>query len=257
MTIGTAKPSPEELKTVKHYFADEFPVTENVSAAGFESLSLRYLDEIFKSSPAAVVCGGTGLYIKALTEGLDKMPAVNQEVEREINAAYHKFGLSWLKKEISQEDPLFFAQAEQQNPARLLRALIFIRSTGKSLLDFKTGTKKQRPFQIIKVALELPRKELYERINQRVDIMMREGLLEEAKRLFPFRHLKNLQTVGYSELFDFMEGRYSLEEAVEKIKQHTRNYAKRQITWFKKDPEFIWLNPKDPEILEKILNANK
>ena len=162
--------------------------------------------------------------------------------------------MEWLQQAVLQEDPEFYRQGEIQNPARMLRALSFIRSTGKSITQYKTQTKKTRPFKIIKAGLELPRELLYARINDRVDSMMEHGLLAEVENLLEYRHLKNLQTVGYSELFDFIDGKYSLQQAVEKIKQHTRNYAKRQMTWFKKDGEINWFRAGEEGLVEKILS---
>lgn len=257
MNIGTAKPSAEELQAVKHYFIDEFSVRENISAADYEVLALRYLDEIFLSNDYAVVCGGTGLYIKALTEGLDEMPGVDDRIEKEVNELYIQNGLGWLQQTTQEEDPIFYAAAEIGNPARLLRALIFKRSTGKSITAFRTREKKQRHFNIVKCALELPRPQLYNRINSRTDEMMKLGLLDEVISLLPFRHHKNLQTVGYSELFDYLNGKYALEEAIEKIKQHTRNYAKRQLTWFRKDKEYNWVDAGATNLSEKILALKK
>lgn len=253
MKIGTAQPTATEMQAVPHYFIDVFPPETALTAADYEKLSLGYLQEIFTQHNTAVVCGGTGLYIKALCEGLDEMPEIDESVTKAVNEAYQENGIGWLQEQIQAEDPLFYVQGEIQNPARLIRALIFKRATGKSITAFRTGAKKQRPFKIIKAALELPRPGLYDRINQRVDLMMKEGLLKEAEALYPKRDLKNLQTVGYSELFDFFEGKYSLEEAIDKIKQHTRNYAKRQMTWFKKDQEFTWFQADDPDVVEKIL----
>ena len=253
MSIGTAKPSPEELQAVKHYFIDEFSVTEHLTAAAYERLALGYLELIFSEQDIAIMCGGTGLYIKALCEGLDEMPHTNKDIEQKTNEAYRQQGLEWLQKTIHEEDPLFYEQSEKDNPARLLRALIFKRSTGNTILHYKTGKSKQRPFNIIKIALEMPREILYTRINRRVDIMMQEGLEEEARKLYPYRHLKNLQTVGYTELFDYFEGNCTLQEAIDKIKQHTRNYAKRQITWFKKEKDIVFMNAADPDVVEKIL----
>lgn len=253
MTIGTAKPTTEELSVVKHYFVDDFPIQQNISAADFERLALNYLEEIFIENDAAIVCGGTGLYIKALLDGLDEMPEINAAIEIEINEEYQKNGLTWLQENLKKEDPLFFEIGEIQNPARLLRALIFKLSTGESITTFRTAAKKQRPFKVIKIGLELPRAILYERINHRVDEMMEAGLSEEAKKLYPYKALKNLQTVGYSELFDYFDGKWTLQEAISKIKQHTRNYAKRQLTWFKKDKEFVWLDARDENVIEKIL----
>lgn len=253
MTIGTAKPSGEELQQVHHYFINSHSVREHLNTADFERLALGYLQDIFKRSDSAVVCGGTGLYIKSLCEGIDEMPDIDKVVEQEINDQYQQKGIEWLQKAVQQEDSEFYKQGEIQNPVRLIRALSFVRSTGNSILNYRTGTKVNRPFNIIKIALELPREVLYTRINRRVDIMMEQGLLEEVKTLYPQRHLKNLQTVGYSELFDYMDGKYSLEEAIDKIKQHSRNYAKRQLTWFRKDKEFHWLEADDTQVIDKIL----
>ncbi len=253
MDIGTAKPTPQELAEVKHYFVDAFPVTDSLTAANFEELSLKYLDEIFQTNNAAVVSGGTGLYIKALCEGLDEMPEVSSEIVHQMNENFESYGLSWLQQAVRNEDPEFYENSENKNPARLLRALIFKRSTGHSITNYRTGQHKERNFKSIKIGLELPREVLYERINQRVDKMMEQGLLEEARGLYSLRHLKNLQTVGYTELFEYFDETYTLEEAVTKIKQNTRNYAKRQMTWFRKDPDVTWLSADDPDIINKIL----
>ena len=253
MNIGTARPAPTELAAVKHYFIDEFPVSKELTAADFEMIALGYIEEIFRVHDTAVVCGGTGLYIKALCDGLDEMPQTNDEIVGKIEEEYSKYGLEWLQKAVQQEDPLFYNEGEIQNPARLLRALSFVRSTGESITQYRTGKKKVRPFEIVKVGLELPREVLYGQINKRVDGMMRAGLLEEARQLFHLRHLKNLQTVGYSELFEYLEGKCTLAAAVDKIKQHTRNYAKRQMTWFRKDEGINWLQADDADLVEKIL----
>ena len=254
MTIGTAKPSAAELHAVKHYFIDEFPITVPLNAADYETLALKYLDEIFATHDTAVVCGGTGLYIKALCEGLDEMPETDSDIVMHAEQDYMQHGIGWLQKAVQTEDPEFYKQGEIHNPARMLRALSFIRSTGKSITLYKTQTKKERSFQIVKAGLELPREQLYTRITHRVDVMMEQGLFAEAEKLYPFRHLKNLQTVGYAELFDHIDGKYSLPEAIDKIKQHTRNYAKRQMTWFKKDGEITWFRADDKDVVNKILS---
>ena len=233
MLVGTAAPTVAEMQGVKHYFIQSFPVTEPISAAAYEQLALEYLDEIFQDNDVAIVCGGTGLYIKALCEGLDEMPAVSEAVNDGVNTLYKEGGVAALQQAIQEEDPEFYGNGEVDNPARLLRALAFVRSTGESILRYRSGIIKQRPFNIIKMALELPREQLYDRINRRVDRMMEAGLLEEAKRFYPQRELKNLQTVGYSELFQYLDGQCDLPAAVTLIKQHTRNYAKRQLTWFR------------------------
>lgn len=187
--------------------------------------------------------GGTGLYIQAFCKGLDEMPAIPPTVREEIVAAFNEHGISWLQEQITAEDPLFAQKGEMQNPHRIMRALEIMRGTGQSILSFQKSAEKKRPFDIIKIGLELPREQLYNQVNQRVDEMMKAGLLDEAKGLFELRHLNALQTVGYSELFEFIEGKTSLNAAVELIKQHTRNYAKRQMTWFKKDAGVKWFNP--------------
>lgn len=255
MAIGTAQPAPAQLEEIKHYFINEFPVTEALTAANYEELALKYLDEIFKNHTTAVVAGGTGLYIKALCDGLDDMPDINEDIAKEVNQHYRIQGLHWLKDAVHSEDAEFYEQAEVQNPARLLRALIFKRSTGESIIHFRTGTKKQRPFNIVKIGLELPREQLYEHINSRVDGMIQQGLVAEVKALLPYRHLKNLQTVGYTEIFEYLDGRCTLDEGITKIKQHTRNYAKRQMTWFKRDKEMTWFAADDEHVVDKILGA--
>ena len=252
MSIGTAKPSADELRQVKHHFIGEFPVTHQLTAADYERLALGYLDNIFIHHDTAIVCGGTGLYINALCNGLDEMPQVDATIAAAINDTYSKEGLAWLQNAVQTEDAAFYATGEIHNPSRLLRALSFIRSTGRSITEYRTSTRKGRPFRIIKIGLELPREILYERINKRVDVMMQEGLLEEVRSLLPYRDLKNLQTVGYSELFDHLEGNCTLAEATDKIKQHTRNYAKRQMTWFKKDKDIVWLPADDPTVAQQI-----
>lgn len=253
MSIGTAKPTAEELVSVKHHFIDTHSVTTALDAADYETLALSYLQDIFAKHDAAVVCGGTGLYIKALCEGLDTMPAVSDEVVRDVNNEYETRGLQWLQHAVMEEDPDFYKEGEIKNPARLLRALIFKRSVGESIVNYRTGEKKKRDFRIVKVGLELPREVLYERINKRVDNMMQDGLQDEVRNLYSLRSLKNLQTVGYNELFDHIEGLYTLQEAVDKIKQNTRHYAKRQMTWFRKDTEMHWLQADDPQLVDKIL----
>ncbi|MBA3828272.1 MAG: tRNA (adenosine(37)-N6)-dimethylallyltransferase MiaA [Taibaiella sp.] len=257
MNIGTAKPSEKELQAVRHYFINEFSVSQDITAADFERLSLGYLHEIFQQNKNAIVCGGTGLYINALCNGLDEMPVVDSKISKEVNEQFEAKGLEWLQESITIHDPGYITGGEMQNPARIIRALVFKLSTGKSILDFRTGTRKNRAFNIIKVGLDIPREILYARINDRVDSMMKAGLLEEARGLFHNRRLKNLQTVGYSKLFDHLDGKYSIYEAVEKIKQHTRNYAKRQLTWFKKDREIHWVPADDKDILANILALKK
>lgn len=254
MAIGTAQPTTAERQKIKHHFVDCYPPETPLNAADFERIALAKIAEIFETKNTAIVCGGTGLYIKALCEGLDDMPAIDEKINAEINAEYAEKGIAWLQEKVKTEDPIFFTTGEKENPARLLRALVFKLSTGKSIADFKKGINKERPFRIIKVGLELPREILYQRINERVCKMMEDGLLAEVTALFPMRHLKNLNTVGYSEIFDYLEGKTTIETAIEKIQQHSRNYAKRQLTWFRKDEEFHWLRT-DEELLPAKIKA--
>lgn len=256
MSIGTAKPSKEELTAVPHYFINSHTITEALNAADYEQLALGYCGEIFKHSNIAVVCGGTGLYIKALCEGMDTMPPVDKRIEAELQQQFEEKGMAWLQQTTKDEDPEFYAVAEQQNPARLIRALAFYRSNSQSITRYRSAVVKERPFNIIKIGLDLPRALLYEQINQRVAIMLKEGLVEEVARLYPFRYLKNLQTVGYSEFWqadNFPPQQEQLEHIAELIMQHTRNYAKRQLTWFRKDKSFAWFSPFDADLIIRYL----
>ncbi len=237
LNIGVAKPSKEQLEKVKHYFIDSHSVHDEMNVKTFEEYSLNAVDEIFQNNDVAIMVGGTGLYIKAFAEGIDQIPPIDENIRREINDKYSKYGLQWLHDEIKFHDVDFFENGEIQNPQRMLRALEVKLSTGRSILSFHSGKKTKRNFEIKNILLELPRAQLYTNINNRVDQMMEEGLLKEAETLFPFRHLNALQTVGYKELFEYFEGKISLEKAVEEIKKNTRHYAKRQMTWFKKKCE--------------------
>ncbi len=241
MKIGVARPSDEELAVVKHYFIASHSVSEELNAGSFEKYALAAVDEIFQKHTTAVMVGGTGLYIKAFCEGIDPMPVVPEEIRKQVTDGYQQKGLIWLQKELQQKDPAFWAVAEQQNPQRLMRALEVLYATGQSIMVYRTAKKTERPFRIIKIGLELPKEELHNRIHIRVDQMIKDGLEEEVKSLLPFRNLNALQTVGYREMFEFMDGNCTLEEAVANIKTNTRHYAKRQMTWFKKDNEIKWL----------------
>ena len=254
--IGVAKPNAEELAAVHHYFINTHHITETVNAASFEQEALAAAEAIFAEQDIAVMVGGTGLYIKAFCEGMDAIPAIPEAVRGEIINNYEANGLRWLQAQVATADPAWFAQGETQNPQRLMRALEVVRSTGQSILQFQQGHKQQRSFRIIKVGLELPRPVLYERINQRVLQMMEAGLEAEVRGLYDQRHLNALQTVGYRELFDYIEGKYSLAEAVAKLQQNTRHYAKRQMTWFKKDESYIWLPPDEKAVATILALVN-
>ncbi len=234
LNIGVAKPSKEQLGKVPHYFINSHSIHDEVDVKVFEKYALKTAGKIFENRDTVIMVGGTGLYIKAFTDGLDDIPEVDENIRQEINARYKIHGFEWLHDEIKKHDLDFFLNGEIQNPQRMLRALEVKLSTGKSIVDFHSGKKAKRDFEIKNILLDLPRQKLYDNINHRVDQMMDAGLLEEAKGLFRFKHLNALQTVGYKELFDYFEGKISLDKAVEDIKKNTRHYAKRQITWFKK-----------------------
>ncbi|MBO9201838.1 MULTISPECIES: tRNA (adenosine(37)-N6)-dimethylallyltransferase MiaA [Niastella] len=243
MNIGVAKPSPEELKQVHHYFISTHSIHDTVNAAVFEQYALHAIDKIFQQQDIAVVTGGTGLYIKAFCAGLDDMPPLSPEIRTVIQDQYQQHGLAWLQQQVKEQDPLYYTTGEIQNPQRLMRALEVIQATGQSIRTFQQQKKVTRPFNIIKLGLELPKPELHARINTRVDIMMKQGLLEEVETLLPYKELNALQTVGYSELYEYLEGKISQQQAIDQIKTNTRHYAKRQMTWFKKDGEMEWLSP--------------
>lgn len=234
LDIGVARPSKEQLQKVPHYFIDTHSIHEEMNVKIFEEYALKAAQEIFKNNDVAIIVGGTGLYIKAFAEGLDDIPEVSETIHQKLNDQYALSGIEWLRNEIRLNDPLFFAKEEMQNPQRMLRALEVKLSTGNSILEFQSGKKTKRHFEIRNINLEIPREQLYKNINHRVDEMMDAGLLKEAESLFPFKDLNALQTVGYKELFDYFEGKYSLGKAIEEIKKNTRHYAKRQMTWFNK-----------------------
>ena len=249
MKIGVARPSDQELAEIKHYFIASHSVSEDLNAGSFEKYALAAAEEIFQKNKVAVMVGGTGLYIKAFCEGIDPMPVVPEEVRKQVTEGYEQKGLIWLQKELQQKDPAFWAVAEQQNPQRLMRALEVLYATGQSIMIYRTAKKTERPFRIIKIGLELPKEKLHERIHLRVDQMMQEGLLEEVKSLLTHRLHNALQTVGYRELFDHIDGLCSLEEAINQIKTNTRHYAKRQMTWFTKDKEIKWMTPSNDSLV--------
>lgn len=252
LNIGVAKPSAAELEQAKHYFINSHSIQHEVTAADFETYALQSIEEIFAGNDMAIMVGGSGLYIKAFVEGLDAIPPVEEAVRLALREEFEQSGNLSLQNAIAKEDPQFFAKGEIQNPQRLMRALEVKRSTGRSIFDFRNFPKKQRNFRIIQVALQLPREVLYERINMRVDQMIDAGLVEEARGLFPNRHLNALQTVGYRELFDFFEGALTLDQSISLIKQNSRHYAKRQITWFKKQEGMLWCSPVEEDVLQAI-----
>lgn len=254
MTIGVAKPSKEELQIVKHYFIDSHSIHDTLNAAVFEEYALEAVNNIFSVNDVAVMVGGTGLYIKAFCEGMDAIPTIPDSIRESINNSYQKNGLGWLQDQVQHQDPLYYKTGEIKNPRRLIRALEVVQATGKSIRSFQSGRSNSRPFKIIKTGLQLPKEELHRNIDTRVDNMMAAGLLAEVKELLPWRHLGALQTLGYAELYNYLDGKISLEEAISLIKKNTRQYAKRQITWFNKDADIKWFSP---NAITEILDRNQ
>lgn len=243
LTIGTAKPSKEERCQAPHYFIDSHSIEETYSAGDFEKEALALLEELFKTQDVVIVVGGSGLFIQALCEGLDDLPTAPKPIRDELNSRLEQHGLAALQAYLKKVDPKGYEQLDVENPQRVVRALEVFESSGRPMSSFLTAESAKRPFKCITVGLNRPREELYELINSRVDTMMDEGLLAEVKQLLPYRSKPALLTVGYKELFSYLDGDLSLEEAVAKIKQNSRRYAKRQITWFKKHGNTQWFAP--------------
>ena len=241
LNIGVAKPGNEALHSIRHYYINTHSIHDKVNAQVFENYALNAVNEIFKKNNVAIMVGGTGMYIKAFYEGLDAIPEVDIQIRNKIIDAYKTYGLTWLKHEVQKNDATFWSTAEQQNPQRLMRALEVKLSTGKSISYFRQNKKQERDFNIIKTALHISKEQLHDNINNRVDAMIAGGLADEVKSLVQFQHINALQTVGYKEMFEYLNGKLSLDEAIEQIKIHTRQYAKRQITWFKKE-HFMLMN---------------
>ncbi|CAH0157421.1 MULTISPECIES: tRNA (adenosine(37)-N6)-dimethylallyltransferase MiaA [unclassified Pedobacter] len=247
MAIGTAKPDADELAAAKHHFIDSHSVSQLFSTGDFEIEGLNILDQIFKKHNLAIMVGGSGLYVNALINGLDEMPDIDLAIRERLNKQFEEEGLSSIQKQLATLDPEYFAKVDQQNPQRMIRGLEVFLSTGQKLSSMLSATKKERPFNIIKIGLNTDRAILYDRINRRVDKMIADGLVEEVKSLIPFKKYNALNTVGYSELFDYLDGKLSLEDAVSAIKQNTRRFAKRQLTWFRRDEEINWFEPIEKE----------
>lgn len=255
MFIGTAVPTLSELSQAKHHFIQSISIKEDYNVGRFEEEALDILQEIFKDKSVAILVGGSGLYQKAVTEGLDKFPEIPSDIRKKYNELLEDEGLEALQTLLKEKDPETYEAIDVDNPRRLTRALEVIEVSGRSFSTFQNQTKKNRPFDVLKIGLEAPRQVIYNRIEQRVDIMLEQGLLQEAQQLFPSKHLNALQTVGYKELFNYFEGNCTLEEAISEIKKNTRRFAKRQLTWFKKDQDIHWFHYKTP--IKQILDFIK
>ena len=243
MSLGTAAPTPKELLEVKHYFVHNISIFDDYDVAIYEKQVGQLLPKLFAQHDQVILTGGSGLFIDAVCRGIDDMPNITKETRLRVAALLEEQGLKGLQTEVQRLDPEYWAIVDQKNPRRLQRALEVCYQTGKTFTSFRTKKTAPKDFNIVKYALLWDKQELYNRINRRVEIMLSQGLMDEARRLYPYRRRNALNTVGYKELFDYFDGKYSLEEAVEQIKLNTRHYAKRQMTWLRKDQEYIWIKP--------------
>ncbi len=240
LTIGTAKPSPEELKKITHHFIGNKSIHEDYSAGQYGREALALVSELFKKHNTLVMVGGSGLYIKAALEGFDEMPSMKEGLREEIVKEYQVNGLEWLQKQVEKADQDYFSKVDRQNPQRLIRALELLRSSGKKINELQGNQKIKLPFDTIKIGLNPPREELYQRIDDRMDRMIDAGLFDEAKEFYAYKNLNALQTVGYREIFDYLDECFDYVETVRLLKRNSRRYAKRQLTWFQRDPEITW-----------------
>lgn len=254
MSIGTAAPTEDELSQAKHYFVHHISIEDKYDVADYEHDAIQLLDELFKTHDAVVMTGGSGLFIDAVCNGIDAMPDVEPKIREKVEKLYHDEGLHGMQEVLQRLDPDYYAIVDQQNPRRLQRALEVCYQTGKPFSSFRSGNTAKRDFDIKKYALLWDRQQLIERIDRRVDMMMEQGLLDEAKALYPKRDLNALNTVGYKELFAYFDGNCTLKEAIEQIKIHTRQYAKRQMTWLRKDTGYQWIMPED---IDEVVGQTK
>jgi tRNA dimethylallyltransferase len=259
--IGTAAPTAQEQARVKHYFVATRELEDDYNAGQFERDAMELLDTLFKTHEVVVMTGGSMLYADAVCNGLDDLPSVPDALRQQVQRDYETKGLEWLQTEVQRLDPAYWQLVDQQNPARLAHCVEMCLTTGQTYSSLRTGERKQRPFRIIKIGLERPREELYDRINRRVIQMMADGLEDEAKAVYPKRQLNSLQTVGYKELFAYFDGEYDRNRAIELIQQNTRHYAKRQMTWFRRDKDIHWLQANDDyekniHLIDTLLRAD-
>lgn len=261
LKIGTAAPTPEQLARVKHHFVGTLQLTDYYSAAQYEAEVMKKLDELFKKHSVIVLTGGSMMYVDAVCKGIDDIPTVDEETRKTLMQHYENVGLERLCAELKILDPEYYDIVDKKNHKRVIHALEICYMTGQTYTSFRTSQTKKRPFNIIKVGLRREREELYARINKRVDIMMEDGLLEEAKSVYQYKNLNSLNTVGYKEMFKYLDGEWELPFAIEKIKQNSRIYSRKQVTWFKRDTDITWFHPDDTDnimsFIEERLNADK
>ncbi|MHB1177895.1 MAG: tRNA (adenosine(37)-N6)-dimethylallyltransferase MiaA [Daejeonella sp.] len=255
MSIGTAKPSEEELHSVKHHFINSHSIHDSFNAGDYEREVIKLLKKLFKDHDKVILVGGSGLFINAVINGFDDLPAASNETRKTLNGLLKEQGLLHLQEMLKVADPVYYNEVDLSNPQRIIRALEVCETTGKPFSVFRNKDIKTRPFRIIKIGLNTVRSKLYENINSRVDKMIRDGLVEEVESLLAYRELNPLKTVGYSELFDYFDGKYSLPEAIAMIKQNTRRFAKRQLTWFNKSDDIKWFGPDEFEKMISYLNS--
>ena len=254
MSIGTAKPTAEEIQDVPHYFINNISIHDVYNVGQFEREAIELIESLFKTNEYLILVGGSGLYINAILNGVDEFEEIPAYIREQLIKDYEEKGITHLQEELKLKDEVYYNQVDLNNPQRIMRALEVCIHTQKPYSSFRTKEKKQRLFNTINILINTEREALYARINKRVDIMMRNGLLEEVKGLYPFKHLNALNTVGYKELFDFIDGKYSLEDAVNLIKQNSRRYAKRQLTWFNHQGEFETFEPTELEKIKAYLD---
>ena len=253
--IGTAQPDAEQLQAVEHHFIASHDLTQDFNCGAYEQEALQRLEELFLQHDYVVAVGGSGLYIKALCEGMDDLPDVDPALRTQLADDMKQLGIDAMAERLRELDPAFYEVVDRKNPARILRALEVCIGTGMTYSSLRTGEKKERPFRIIKIATDMDRAVLYERIDRRVDIMVEQGLEQEARSVYHLRKLNSLQTVGYREMFDYFDGTISREEAIELIKRNSRRYAKRQLTWLRRDTEFAWFHPQEKAKIIEYIDA--
>ena len=255
LKIGTAAPTPEQLARVKHHFVGTLQLTDYYSAAQYEAEVMSKLEELFQKNDVVVLTGGSMMYVDAICKGIDDIPTVDKDTRELMMQKYEMEGLEKLCAELKLLDPEYYQIVDLKNPKRVIHALEICYMTGKTYTSFRTQSTKKRPFRIIKIGLTREREELYDRINRRVDEMMKDGLLEEARSVYAYKHLNSLNTVGYKEMFQYMDGEWTLDFAIEKIKQNSRIYSRKQMTWFKRDKDITWFHPdQQKEIMNHINN---
>jgi tRNA dimethylallyltransferase len=250
LSIGTAKPSPQEMQNVTHHFVDSHSIKTPYNVNDFEQDVLKLLPNLFKKNPIVILTGGSGLYIDAICDGFDNdLPQGNETIRKQLEDLYHKYGIEILQEKLKQLDPIFYQEIDLSNLKRLYRAIEVCMLSGKTYSELRQGIKQKRSFKIIKIALNRDKEELFDRINLRVDLMLQDGLLKEVESICQYRNENALKTVGYRELFDFLDKKVSLEEAIDKIKVNTRRYAKKQIAWFNRNNDYNWFHPNEKELI--------